>query len=278
VHAVSAVRGALPSRGRTGRALRACLLAAILGVAGGAQAGLFDDDEARKAILDLRARIAAGDDAAKVRIDALAASQVQLAEQLQALRRTLVDLNALIEAQRDELARMRGSQEQLLRDVAELQRRQNESVAGVEERLRKIEPQQVAVDGKEFLVDPDERRSYEEAIALLRSGDFDRAASALSAFNRRYPSSGYVDSSRFWLGNALYGKRDYKEAIATFRGLVSSAPDHPRAAEALLAVANCQVEMKDVKGARRTLDDLLKTYPKSEAAAAGRERLGSLKG
>lgn len=257
---------------------RAGVLALALGALGPAQAGLFDDDEARKAILDLRARITAGDDAAKVRINELAALQAQTTEQLQQLRRTLVELNALIESQRNEIARMRGAQEQLLRDVAELQRKQQDSVAGVEERLRKIEPQQVSVDGKEFLVDPEEKRAYEEAIALLRSGDFDRAASALGAFARRYPGSGYIDSARFWLGNALYGKRDYKEAIATFRALVNSAPDHPRAAEALLAVANCQVEMKDVKSARRTLDDLLKTYPKSEAAAAGRERLGSLKG
>jgi tol-pal system protein YbgF len=257
---------------------RAGVLALTLGAFVPAQAGLFDDDEARKAILDLRNRITAGDDAAKVRINELAALQAQTTEQLQQLRRTLVELNALIESQRDEIARMRGAQEQLLRDVAELQRKQRDSVAGVEERLRRIEPQQVSVDGKEFLVDPEEKRAYEEAIALLRSGDFDRAAAALGSFTRRYPGSGYIDAARFWLGNALYGKRDYKEAIATFRTLVNAAPDHPRAAEALLAVANCQVEMKDIKAARRTLDDLLKTYPKSEAAAAGRERLGSLKG
>ena len=261
--------------------VRAGVLALALGALAPAHAGLFDDDEARKAILDLRARITAGDEAAKARINELAALQAQTTEQLQQLRRTLVELNALIESQREEMARMRGAQEQLLRDVAELQRRQRESVAGVagvEERLRKMEPQQVSVDGKEFLADPEEKRAYEEAIALLRSGDFDRAASALGSFTRRYPGSGYIDSARFWLGNALYGKRDYKEAIATFRALVSAAPDHPRAAEALLAVANCQVEMKDIKAARRTLDDLLKSYPKSEAAAAGRERLGSLKG
>ncbi len=261
--------------------VRAGVLALALGALAPAQAGLFDDDEARKAILDLRTRITAGDDAAKVRINELAALQAQTTEQLQQLRRTLVELNALIESQREEMARMRGAQEQLLRDVAELQRRQRDSVAGVagvEERLRKIEPQPVTVDGKEFLVDPEEKRAYEDSIALLRSGDFDRAASALGSFTRRYPSSGYIDSARFWLGNALYGKRDYKEAIATFRALVNAAPEHPRAAEALLAVANCQVEMKDIKAARRTLDDLLKAYPKSEAAAAGRERLGSLKG
>ncbi len=261
--------------------VRAGVLALALGALAPAHAGLFDDDEARKAILDLRARITAGDEAAKARINELAALQAQTTEQLQQLRRTLVELNALIESQREEMARMRGAQEQLLRDVAELQRRQRESVAGVagvEERLRKMEPQQVSVDGKEFLADPEEKRAYEEAIALLRSGDFDRAASALGSFTRRYPGSGYIDSARFWLGNALYGKRDYKEAISTFRALVNAAPEHPRAAEALLAVANCQVEMKDIKAARRTLDDLLKAYPKSEAAAAGRERLGSLKG
>jgi TolA-binding protein len=82
---------------------------------------------------------------------------------------------------------------------------------------------------------------------------------------------------RFWLGNALYGKRDYKEAIAAFRAFVTAAADHPRAPEALLALANSQAEMKDPRGARKTLDELLKSDPKSEAAQAGKERLASLK-
>jgi TolA-binding protein len=58
---------------------------------------------------------------------------------------------------------------------------------------------------------------------------------------------------------------------------VSAAPEHPRAAEALLALANSQAEMKDTKSARKTIDDLIKAYPKSEAAQAGKERLASLK-
>ena len=39
----------------------------------------------------------------------------------------------------------------------------------------------------------------------------------------------------------------------------------------------CQIELRDIKGAKATLADLMKTYPKSEAAVAGRERLASLK-
>ena len=54
-------------------------------------------------------------------------------------------------------------------------------------------------------------------------------------------------------------------------------PDHPKAPEALLAVANCQAELKDTKGARKTIGELVQQYPKSEAAAVGRERLASLR-
>jgi TolA-binding protein len=37
------------------------------------------------------------------------------------------------------------------------------------------------------------------------------------------------------------------------------------------------LELKDAKAARRTIDELIKTYPQSEAAQAGKERLASLK-
>ena len=99
----------------------------------------------------------------------------------------------------------------------------------------------------------------------------------MGALRKRWPSSGYGESALFWLGNAQYGLRQYKDAIASFRSLVTSNAESPKAPEAMLAIANCQAELKDTKAARKTIDDLLKTYPKSEAAQAGRERLASLK-
>jgi len=255
------------------RSRPAAWLLALALVAPAAQAGLFDDDEARKAILDIRARL----DQSEARSKASQADNAQLAEQINQLKRSLLDLNNQLELMRSDMAKLRGQGEQLTRDVVELQRQQKDAQQGVEDRIRKLEPKKVSVDGKEFLADPEEQRQFEEGMALLRKGDFAPASAALSAFNRRYPGSGYNASALFWLGNAQYGMRDYKEAMASFRSLVASAPDHPRAPEALLSVANCQMELKDAKGAKRTLDDLLKTYPKSEAAQAGKERLASLK-
>ena len=260
------------------RILRSIALPALLALAGAlplpAQAGIFDDDEARKAILDLRAKLEQSNEAQRARQAEL---NTQMADQLAQLKRSLLDLNNQIELLRADIAKMRGQDEQLTRDVAELQRKQKDVQSGIDERIRKLEPIKVTVDEKEFLADPEEKRLYDEAFAMIRRSDFNAAAPALAGFLRRYPASGYVDSATFWLGNAQYGRREYKEAIASFRSLVSARPEHPKAPEALLAIANCQIELKDGKGARKTIGELVQAYPKSEAAQAGRERLASIK-
>jgi tol-pal system protein YbgF len=246
--------------------VRAVALGAVLLACGAAQAQLFPDNEARKAIVEIRA---ADEQQKKVVAD--------LTEQVTQLKRSLLELNNQIEALRGELARSRGSNEQLARDVSELQRRAKDIAQGVDERMRKLEPQKVSLDGKDFLADAEEKRQYDDAFASVRGGDFASAVPSLSGFLHRWPQSGYADSARFWLGNAQYGKRDLKEAIAAFRAFIAAAPDHARVPEAMLAIANSQSESKDSKGARVTLTELLRKYPQSEAAQAGRERLAALK-
>jgi tol-pal system protein YbgF len=250
--------------------LGAALVSAGMLTAGPARAGLFDDEEARKAIVDLRGRVTAVDDAAKAR-------QAEVAEQIAALRRSLLDLNNQLEAMRAELAKMRGNDEQISKDLAEVQKRQRDLGQAYDDRLRKLEPVKVTIDGREVTVAQEEKAAFEAALAPVRAGDFDKAAASLALFQRRYPGSAYADQARFWHANALYGKRDYKEAIAAFRAFVAAAPEHPNAAEALLAMANSQAEMKDPRAARRTIEELMKAYPQSEAAQAGKERLASLR-
>lgn len=241
---------------------------------GSASAALFDDDEARRAILDLRTKVTQNDEQQQAR---LAEQKAQTNQQLEALRGSLLDLNSQLEAMREEMAKLRGSNEQLQRDVSDMQRKQRDIGQSVNDRLRKFEPQKVTLDGKDFLADPEETRQYNEALAVLRSADFDKAYLALVAFLKRWPTSGYADAVRFWQGNALYGQRNYKEAINVFRAFITQSPNNPHAPEALLAIANSQAEMKDNKAARKTLEELQRTYPTSEAAAAGKDRLAALR-
>jgi tol-pal system protein YbgF len=261
--------------GRPTGAAALAVLALVLfaGAVAPAHAALFEDDEARRAILELRQRFEASDQS-RAR---LAEQTTQLNEQIAQLKRSLFELNSSIEAQRGDNARLRGQMEELTRTVAELQRKQLDIQQGVDDRIRKIEPQKVTIDEREVLVDPEEKRTYDDALASFRRGEFDRASSAFGVLLKRFPGTGYRDSALFWMGNAQYGRREYKDAIVSFRSLVAASPQSPRAPEAMLAIANCQAELKDVKGARKTIDDLLKTYPKSEAAVAGKERLASLR-
>ncbi|WP_280190316.1 tol-pal system protein YbgF [Delftia sp. PS-11] len=248
-------------------ALRTLLAAGLLtGYACSGHAALFGDDEARRAILEMRQRV-----------DSVQQTQQRMSEESAQTRRSMLELQSQIEQLKSEQAKLRGQNEQLLRDVAELQRGQRDIAKGVDERLRQFEPVTVTVDGQEFAADPNEKRDFEAALAKFRSGSFPEAATAFASFMGQWPKSGYGPSARFWLGNAQYAARSYKEAMANFRILLNGSPMHARAPEAALAIANCQIELKDTKAARKTLEDLIKAYPNSEAASAGKNRLASLK-
>jgi len=263
----SLIRQPFPAwRAAVGAGLAAlCLLGS-----GAASAALFEDDEARRAILELRQRV----EAQRIAGERDAEAQRQ---EISQMRRSLLELQTQIETLRGDLARAHGQNEQLMRELADVQRRQKDIASGVEERLRKFEPSKVSVDGKEFIADPNESRDFEAALAIFRKGDFPQAQAAFADFIKRYPQSGFRPTALFWLGNSQYANRDYRGAIGNFRALLAQAPDHPRAAEAVLSIANCQIELKDTPGARRTLDELIKAYPQSEAAVAARERLTKIR-
>lgn len=242
------------------------LLGLLLVASGPARAALFEDDEARRAILDLRQRLEATNNALKAQSDDNAQ-----------LRRVLVDMQGQIDTVQAELSKSRGAQEQLARDVSELQLRQRDAQTGLDERLRKFEPMKVNVDGHEFQVDQTEKRDYDAAMDVFRKGDFVAAQVSLQRFVQRWPQTGYMPSALFWLGNASYAVKDYKASLAQFRQMLNLAPTHGRAPEAMLAVSNVQIELKDTKAARKTLEDLIKAFPQSDAAQAAKDRLPKLR-
>jgi tol-pal system protein YbgF len=239
----------------TSFSIRAAAVAAGVFLSAAANAGLFEDDEARRAILDLRQRVD------------------RQGEEIQNFQRSLLEQQNQFEALRQETARLRGEKEELTQEL----RRAQELSQGVDDRLKKFEPTTVKVDGVEFVADPAETKAYEEALAVFRKGDFAAASTVFNDFIKRNPKSGYVLPSLFWLGNAQYANRNYTNAISNFNTLLSKAPNHMRAAESMLSVANCQLELKDIKAARKTLGDVVKAYPHTEAAAAASERLAKLK-
>lgn len=236
----------------------------------GPAAAFFSDDEARKAILELRQR-------QETQRLANEAALARANEELTQLRRSLLDLQSQIDALRGETASLRGQNEQLARDLSEAQRRQKDLAQATDEKLRRFEPVKVALDGRDLMVDPAEKKDFDAAMTVFKSGNYGAAQAAMLSFVRRYPTTPYRPWALFWLGNAQYATREYTEAVSNFRALIGEFTDHPRVPETLLAIANCQIELKDNRAARRTLDDLVKNHPQTEAAQAARERLARLR-
>lgn len=249
------------------------VLLAVLVVTGtpSAHAGLLEDDEARQAILDLRQQRTLDNEERDKKLKGVGT-------QMDSLRSSLLDLNSQMEQMRSELADLRGQNEVLAKQLSDVQRRQKDMQQAMDERARKTEPVQVNLDGKSFKAEPDEKKQFEDALSKFRSQDFAGAAAALNAFIQKYPATGYKESALYWLGNAYYGAAQYKEAIASFKQLIAMTPDHARAPEAMLSIANCYSELKDTKLLRKTLNDVIKQYPQSEAAQAAKDRIATTPG
>jgi tol-pal system protein YbgF len=241
------------------RGSAAACVAALAFVAGPAHAGLFDDDQARQAILDLRAKTD------------------NLTSQLSAAQRSLIDQQGRLDQLNQQIATLRGQNEDLANQVSTLQKQQKDYYTDLDGRLKKLEPQTVTVDGVQGTVQPGETDAFNAASQQFRSGDFKGAAAAFRSFIAKYPQSPYLPTAQYWLGNALYALRDYKGSTAIWQGIVKNYPQHPRAPEALLAIANNQIEQGQKAAARRTLQQIVSEYSGSNVAQTAQQKLAETK-
>lgn len=212
-----------------------------------AHAGVFDDDEARKAVISLR--------------DQFNGFQATATQRIEQNSRTTLDMQNQLEGLRQEVARLRGQNEVLQNTVDTLQKQQKDYYADLDARLKKFEPQQVTVEGREGLSQPGEKPEYDAALKQFQAGDFKSAGSSFSAFVKKYPQSPYVPLAQYWLGNSLYAQRDYKGSTSVLQTMINNNPTHPKVPDAMIAVANNQLESGQKAAARKTLEQVVAKYP-----------------
>jgi len=239
---------------------RIALFIATLG-ASHAQAGMFDDEEARRQITDLTIK-------SDARFDQQGKAQLDLATQLQ--------------RQSEEIARLRGQVETLSYELETAKKRQQDFYLDLDTRLRKFEPQaggSAAVDpasgaNSPAAADPArESKDYEAALNQFKAAKYKEAAWAFSAFVKKYPDSSLAPNAQFWLGNAWVAQRNCAKAVEAHSVVTTRWADSPKASDSWLAMANCQQEMGNPAAARRSLEATIAKYPNSPAADTARQRL-----
>ena len=257
-----------------GRLARAAWLsiALIVTFAQPVQAQLFSDDEARRAILDLRGKLDLMQRDLTRRLDDL---QTRL-ERMEQGSRGQLDLQNQLGAMRQEIAALRGAVEVQANDLSQADKRQREAALDLDTRLKRFEPTALNLDGKQITVDPNERRTYEAALAQLRNGDFKSAQTAFQQFQTAYPQSAYGAAVQYWIGSSQYAQKDNKAAITTLQSFVQRYPEHPRTPDALLTLGNAQTDSGDRKAAADTFRLIVQKFPDSTAAPTARDRLAAL--
>lgn len=269
------------------------LAGAMVSVAAAApvHAGLFDDEVARKQIVEHQKRI-----------DGLKQQQEEIAERIARVEEALknqpvISLASQIEALREDLRQMRGQIEVVGHNIDMAAKRQRDMYVDLDTRLRRLEqpggggasppaaPPAPAAPGSgaapaptvSASASPDEGRAYEAAQEQRRSGNYPAAIASFQGFIAQYPKSTLAPRAQYWIGDSYYNLRDFKSAIANQQKLVNAYPDSSSVPDALLNIASSQVELGDSAAARKTMDGLVARYPASEAAEKAKRRLTTLR-
>lgn len=258
------------------RLLPALMAGLFVGLAAGqAHAGLFDDEEARLRINEMRNEF----NGRVSKLESGARAQLELADQIELLK--------------TEIARLRGENEVLSNDLANANKRQKDFYVDLDNRLRKLEPHAdaaaaapqpataapaaapaAAVAPPVTAADPAaESRDYEAALTQLRGGKYKEAATGFIGFIRRHPGSSFQPSAHFWAASSLYQLKDNAAAAEYYAKVANQWPDDNRAPDALLGLASAQQAQGDAKAATRSLERLAAKYPSSSAAQIARQRL-----
>ncbi|CAM3771167.1 tol-pal system protein YbgF [Polynucleobacter arcticus] len=210
---------------------------------------LFADDDARKAILDLRKSLAT----------------------------TQLDLQNQIEKLKTENAELRGKVENLEKQGEDINSSQKTYYQDLDTRLGNFEPRNATIEGVSGTIQPEEKKAYDEALKAFQAGNLKKADEGFSAFDKRYPKSPYAPLAIFWSGNSKYANKDYAGAIAQLQSLIKRYPTHPRIPSAMLTLGNAQLESGNKAAAKKTFAEIISRYPDTEAAKDAQQLNAAIK-
>jgi len=213
---------------------------------------ILSDDEARRAILELRKSVSASQAA-------------------------ILDLQNQLDKHKSENAQLRGQIESLQKQSDDLSNNQKSFYQDLDARISRLEPQTVEVEGVTGIVQAGEKSSYDEALKSFQAGQIKNADSEFTTFIRKYPSSPYLPLALYWSGNTKYALKDYKAAITQLQSLISLYPGHQRVPAATLTMANANLESGKKAVAKKLLTDLIAKYPDSDAAKEAKPILAGIK-
>ena len=233
-------------------ALAAALVTAVSGCASGQRA------QRESEIATLRTQI----DELKKSHDASAQALARLSGDMKALDARSGFLGGEVKATGDELARLRTALEAsnnatraLRSPVAELSRPAPAAASSVPE----ASPEQI----------------YAAAMASFQAEEHGQAVLEWGELTQRFPEHPLAANAQYWIGEAYYRQKNFRDALPEFRKVIDRYPNSPQVPEALLKIGLCYRAVTDGAHAREAWERVTKEYPRTNAAAQARSLLAA---
>lgn len=115
-------------------------------------------------------------------------------------------------------------------------------------------------------LDPEAKKSYDAALALVNSKQYGLALDAFAGFLIKYPDHPYAANAMYWRGESYFAQGDYVRAVEQFDGVVARFPLGGKTPDALLKLGICQQKLGNPQKAQTYFEKLTREWPRSDAA------------
>lgn len=203
-----------------------------------------------------------------------------------ASREALADLLQQLETLQAEMRSLRGQVEVQANEIERLKTRQRELLADIDRRVSELERRgsaaapepssPVASGAATSASSAQEQQDYDAAFTLMKQGFYERAAKGFRDFLAKYPQSALRDNARYWLGEAYYVSRKFRQSLEEFGKLMSDYPTSAKVPDAMLKTGYSHYELGEWAKARESLNQVVARYPGTPAAKSAEQRLAKM--
>jgi len=205
-------------------------------------------------------------------------------------REAMADLLQQLDTLQTEVRKLRGQLEVQGNEIERLKARERDLLADMDRRVSALEQQKTSATATPASsagaasstppaaapVSAQEQKAYDAAFDLLKQGYYERAAKGFRDFISKYPQSALRDNAQYWLGQAYYVVRNFRQALVEFGKVISDHPNSIKAPDASLKIGYSHYELGEWSKARASLNQVITRYPGTPAAKSAEQRLAKM--
>jgi tol-pal system protein YbgF len=224
--------------------------------------------------------------------DSSRSMQGEIYQQLQTLRQEIMALRGIVEEQEHQISQLK---QQGLDRYIDLDRRlgslttgsaavvgsttdavNSESVAENSDFQDESQDQQASAQANVVMVSSsgNESSDYASAYGLVKTGKYEDAITAFSAYVERYPTGRYTPNAWYWLGELYVAikPQNLKASTDAFKRLLSEYPEHGKVPAAMYKLATVYFLSGDKEKAQELLTHVIDRYGSTGNSAVNKSR------